>query len=294
MSIPGVSMEDPQPVQDGDPAVTPDGHDDADGLVETVKVGEQQMAPVSEVIKYRKQAKSLQKQLDTLQPQLEQARQIGQRLQEVQPLLEQVQRMTPQQRQAFAAGQVPSPAGTPHNTEDVEARDLAEDLGLIAQDGSLDIARARKRLDKDNARFERMLEERVAPMRQTTAQQAAQSLRTQARTVVDANGIPLATPESIDEAYAMLPPELASQPNVAMVALGVAGLIDRFRGRQPKAPAQTYGDPIFSEPAAGRRAGPSITADDKALAAKVGVTDKDLTSAVSAFQQSGGRGVRME
>jgi hypothetical protein len=284
-------METDPPVHDGDAVVPAAEHDD-DDLVETVKVGEQQMAPVSEVIKYRKQAKALQKQLTELQPQIESARQVGQRLQEVQPILERLQNMTPQQREALASGRLPSPEGTSHAAEDIEAREVAEDYGLIAQDGSLDISRARKIIDKNNQRIQRGVEQAVGPMRQSSAQQQATSIRQQALGVTDSNGVPLATPESIHEAYAMLPAELAAQPNVAAVAIGTAMLIDRMKGRTVRAPQPDYGAPLYSEPAAGRRSGPSLTAEDRAMAAKVGLSDKDLTAAVTALQ--GGRAVRME
>jgi hypothetical protein len=287
MSIPGTSMETDPPVHDGDPNVAPAAeHDDDEGLVQTVKVGDQQMAPVSEVIRYRKEARAAKKELDALKPQIEQARQIGQRLQDVQPILDRLQSMTPQQREALSSGRIASPEGTHQAADDVEAREIAEDYGLISQDGSLDIARARKILNKNKEAIRQGVEQAVGPIRQNTAQQQAASLRQQAVGVTDANGVPLASQESIKEAYDMLPAELAAQPNVAMVALGTAMLIDRMRGRTVKA-SQTYADPIYSEPAAGRRGGSSITADDRAMAAKVGLTDKDLTAAVTALQRGG-------
>lgn len=296
MTIPGTNVEDPQPVHDGDPAVggaADDAHDDDEGLVQTVKVGETQMAPVSEVIRFRKEAREAKRELEKLKPQLEQANVVSQQLQQLQPMLETIQRMTPQQRELLASGKLPSPAGTTQPADDVEAREMAEDLGLIATDGSLDIARARKRLDKDNTRFQRMLQETVAPLRQTTAQQQAATLQREAEQITDASGMPLATPESVREAYKMLPAELAAQPNVAMVAIGTAMLIDRMRGRQVRAPERSYGAPLYSEPAAGRRSsGPSISAEDKAMAAKVGITEKDLNAAVTAL--GSGRGVALE
>jgi hypothetical protein len=292
MNIPGTNVENPPAGQELDPnAPPPDDQDDDHDLIETASVGGQKMVPVAELIRVRKESKAAKRELDSLRPQIERANQVSAQLAELQPVLEQFQRMTPQQRDALASGKAPSPAGTPHDAEDVEARELAEDMGLIAQDGSLDIARARKRLDKDDARFRRMMGEAVAPLRQSSAQQQAAVIRQQAMGITDKNGELIATPESITEAYAMLPAELAANPNVAAVALGVGMLIDKMRGRVVK-PAQQYSAPMYSEPS-GRRSVSGVTAEDRAIAAKVGLTDKDLTAAASAISQSG-RGVRME
>lgn len=302
MSVPGVSMESvEQPDNQIDPAEAAgvagatEEHDD-DALVPTVQVGAQQMVPVSELIKHRKEARAFKKQLADLQPRLERADLIGSQLAEVQPFIEQLRNLTPAQRDAVLSGKVPTPQGVAQPADDVEARELAEDLGLIAQDGSLDIRRARARLDKDNVRFERMLQQAVAPVKAQTHQQQAVAMRAQAKSVKDAAGVPLATPESIDEAYGMLPPELASQSNVAMVVLGVAGLIDRMKGRKVKADAaDTFSAPIFSENTGGRRSAPALTSEERATASRLGLTDKDLQNAGSALSQSSGRrGISME
>jgi hypothetical protein len=292
MNIPGTNVENPPAGQELDPnAPQPEGQDDDADLIETATVGGQRMVPVAELIRVRKESKAAKRELDSLRPQIERANQVSAQLEQLQPVLEQFQRMTPQQREALASGRLESPSGTPHNAEDVEARELASDYGLISQDGSLDIARARKILDRNAEKVAQEVQRHVAPLRQSSAQQQAAVIRQQAMGITDKNGEVLATPESIQEAYAMLPAELAAQPNVAAVALGTAMLIDRMKGRVVK-PAQQYSAPMYSEPS-GRRSGSSITAEDRAIAAKVGLTDKDLTAAASAISQSG-RGVRME
>lgn len=293
MTIPGTNVDDPVPPRDGDPAVGAVEEHDDDPIVETVKVGEQQMAPVSEVIRFRKEAREAKRELEKLRPQIERANVVSQQLEQLQPTLEMIQRLTPQQREQLATGKLPSPSGTTQPAEDAEARDMAHDLGLIAADGSLDIARARKILDRNAEKVRAEVQAIVAPLRQTTAQQQADHLRQQAEQIRDASGMPLATPDSVREAYKMLPPELAAQPNVAMVAIGTAMLIDRMRGRTVQAPDRAYGAPLFSEPAAGRRShGPTISAEEKAMAAKVGITEKDLSAAVTAL--NAGRGVALE
>lgn len=307
MSIPGVNMEDPEQPQQDDPALAAaddpeqpaaDEPEDDDTLLPTVTVGQQQMVPVAELIKHRKEARGLKRQLAELQPRVANAERVSGQLAQVQPLIEQLQRMTPEQREAVMTGKLPSPEGTRHDAQDDEARELAEDLGLIAADGSLDIARARKRLDKDNVRVQRMLEQATAPMRLNTAQTQASAIRQQAKTLVLKDGTPMATAESIDEAYDMLPPELASQKNVAMVAIGTAMLIDKMKGRTPRAAGHSdprYADPIVSENVGRRSTAPALTAEERATATKLGLTEKQLQSAATALSTSNGRrGINLE
>lgn len=266
--------------------------DDSDLIAQHAAGDEKQKGILKDLLSARRTSRETKAELARIKGEYER---LTQNVQTMQPLLETIQRLTPQQREALATGRLPSPAGTEQDAGDVEAMELAQDLGLIAADGSLDIARARKRLDKDNERFARLLDQHVAPLRQTTHQQIASNIRTQAKAQVDAAGNPLASPESIDEAYSMLPPELAANPQVAMVAIGTAMLIDKMKGRTAKAPQTSiYGDPIYSEPAGGRR-GAQVSAEDRAMAKKAGLTDADITAAAAALAQSAGRrGIDME
>lgn len=300
MSIPGVSMEDaadplPDDSAQGDPV---EQDDDDDTLVPTVQVGTAQMVPVGELIKNRKEARTAKRELAEMRTRVERAELVGNQLAEVQPLIEALQRMTPAQRDALATGRMPTPAGVQHDADDVEARETAEDLGLIAADGSLDITRARKIIAKNEARVQAQVQHALGPVKQQTAQQQASVLREQAKGIKDAQGVPLATPESITEAYGMLPAELASQPNVAMVAIGVGMLIDRMKGRTVSAASAggRFADPIYSEPTGGRRTvAPALTAEEKQTATRLGLSDKELQSAGTALSHSGGRrGISME
>lgn len=292
MSIPGVNLEDataqaetvdPTAQAGADPA-----HDDQDDVIVGTPVNGQQMAPVSEVIKYRRQAKELSRKMAEMQPQLEQAKAIGQQLQDLQPVLQTLQHLTPEQRQALAQGKLPSPAGTAHNERDGEAIQWAEMNGFIAADGSLDVQRARQNLDWLDERHSRQTQAQIAPLRQTTAQQAATGLKSQAKSMKDSAGTPLATGESIEEAYSMLPPELASQPNVAIVAIGTAMLIDKMKGRRPQAEQpDIYGSPLYSEPSGRRGTAPAIAQEDLEMARKAGLSDKTFTEISNKLAQAG-------
>jgi hypothetical protein len=299
MSIPGTSMEDPeQPVHDGDPNIVPNAEEpDDDNLIETVTVGQQKMVPVAEMIKYRKESKALRRELDGLKPRLEQSERIGQQLADAQPMIEQLRNLTPQQREALATGKLPSPAGTRQDEQDQEAIQWADMNGFVTATGELDVSRARKNLDWLDERHRRTTEAAMQPLRQNTAQQQAGVMRERAKGVVDKQGRPIATAESVDEAYGMLPPELAAHPNVAMVALGTAMFIDRMKGRALPNPStrDSFADPIYSEMAGGGRRPSALSPEERASAAKVGLTEKDLQSAATALTQGAGRrGVSLE
>lgn len=308
MTIPGTSMEgqdDPDPI-DIDPAqaavadaAAQEHEDDDDTLIETVTVGQQKMVPVSEMIKYRKESKATKRELAELRTRAERAEQVGQQLQDAMPAIEALRNLTPQQRELLASGRLPSPEGTRQPAEDTEAAQWADMQGFIAADGSLDVKRARQNLDWLDERHQRRTEAELAPMRQNTAQREAGVLRERAKAVAHPKtGSPLASPESIDEAYRMLPAELASQPNVAMIAIGTAMVIDAFRGRSPRIAATAdpgYAAPIYSE-AGGRRGAPAISAEERASLTKLGLSEKELQGASTALSNAAGsrRGIALE
>lgn len=294
-----MNLEDPnQVVHDADPALAPPVEEpDDDGLIETVTVGQQKMVPVSEMIKYRKESKTLRRELDGLKPRLENAERLGQQLADVQPMLETLRNLSPQQRDALATGKLPSQPGTRQDADDQEAIQWADMNGFVTATGDLDVARARKNLDWLDERHRRTTDAAMQPLRQSTAQQTAGVMRERAKGITDKQGQPIATGESIDEAYGMLPPELAAHPNVAMVALGTAMFIDRMRGRKVQAPTdRDYQLPIYSEPAGGGRRMPAVSAEERAAAAKVGLTEKDLQSADTLLRNAAGtrRGIALE
>lgn len=299
MSVPGVSMEDHEPKPAADPAIVATEQDDEqdDALVPTVQVGSQQMVHVSELIKHRKDAKAARRELAELKPRVDRAEAVGRQLEEAAPFIEQLRSMTPEARQALATGKLPSPIGTQQPEQDREAIEWAEMNGFIDQEAKLDVQRARKNLDWLDRRHAAQQEAIIAPVRQTAAAQAVQNIRSQAYLIADPAGVPFATRESIDEAYGQLAsvPELAAKREVAAVVLGVAMMIDKVKGRTPKAPTYQapYGDPVFMEGGGPRRGVPQLSADELARAQKVGLTEKDLQTAGSALA-AGGRGIRME
>lgn len=289
MSMSGIDLEaggEPDPIQH-DPIVPPPAQeDDDDGLIETVKVGEQKMVPVGELINYRKQAREakranelIQQQMTTLQAQL----------QEVRPYVEKLRE--PGVLDRLKQGTHATPAAAEQPADDQEAKDTAEDMGFYTTDGQLDVARARRVLDRIETRNARRTQSEMAPLRQRTAEQAAQVMRSRVDTMRTKEGAPLASRESIDEVFGMVPPELQADPKTAFVmALAAAGM-DMFTGRKSAAPApagREYAEPIYTEAPGGRRAGAGVSADLAALGKRVGLSDKELAAAANRQTGRGG------
>ena len=112
----------------------------------------------------------------------------------------------------------------PQQTEyvDPEVVELAQDLGLIDEDGNLDIPRANRLMAKIDQRSGRMVQQQTGPIRQQTAVQAASQVREKAYKAVDKEGQPYATRAAIDQVFNSLPPETLYDPNTAVMALVIA------------------------------------------------------------------------
>src|SRR5690242_10582998 len=95
MSVPGTNLEnlpdEPEPIQAEDPTGQPPAvaeDDEDEGIVQSVKVGEQQMVPVGDLIRYRKEARTLRRQLAEAAPVIQRAQQVERKLQEVEPYVQ--------------------------------------------------------------------------------------------------------------------------------------------------------------------------------------------------------------
>jgi hypothetical protein len=271
-----------------DPAQPNPAAEDDDPLIPTEKNAKgEDVAPVSSVIHFRKQAKEMKRENErlasehaALKQQVEQWAPVLQRLQQDPTILQRMNQPAPKQEQ-------------PH--DDIEARELAEDLGLITADGALDVARARRHLDRIDRRSGRLVDQRVAPVANATAAQIAQTHRANAKLARMKDGNPIASEESIDQVFSMLPPELTANQQVAALLPIMAAGLDKMLGRTPKAQPvyQGYGDPIFTEPP-GRRGASLLTDDDKRLVKTLGLDEKKYGEQLQQLAQNGRRGVALE
>jgi hypothetical protein len=299
MSVPGVNLEDdvpePQNLEPGgepepQPAA-PDDADDDDALIQGVTQAgsDKEKALLSSLITYRKQAREAKKQNAELQ-----ARQIqiDTKLTEITPYVEAI-RANPGLIEAVQKGTRPSQTQTIQPEDDQEAIEWAQDYGLITATGELDVARARRQLDKMDQRWEKKNAAMIAPLRQSEAQRATMHNKEQARHVKLADGSRAVSDQSIEEAFSLLAdvPELTANPQVAALMPVIAAGLDVFKGRRPSArqPVE-YPDPLYTEPAGGARRQAPMNAELARMVGKVGLTEKDMARA----QPIGARGMALE
>jgi hypothetical protein len=278
MTIPGTDLErdetpDPQLLDQGaaPPAVE---EEDDDSLIETTTIGSQKMAPVGDVIRFRKEARELKKQNAELNAKIEWAKTVEQRLNEVTPTLDLI-RQHPQIVEQVQQGTRASNTNTPQPQDDREAQEWAEENGLITAAGELDIARARRQLDRLDARAAKMAEQAVGPIRQNNAQQVSAQHRTQAKGVTLQDGTKFATDESIDQAFSMLPAELTADPKVAAIIPLIAAGLDRAKGKTLRAASRDESEPLLTE-SVGRRGPAAISPDLQRILQRTGVTEKEF------------------
>jgi hypothetical protein len=216
--------------------------------------------------------------------------QVEQQIAEIQPYVQAI-RDNPELIDQINRGTRPS-RSTPQPEDDQEARDTAEDLGLYTADNRLDIARARRILDRAVSNAEKKLEGRLRRTEQTTVQAQADVMRQRLYTLKDKDGVtPMASRESMDEMLKVLPAELVAQPNVAFfVALAAAGF-DKYNGRRPQVvEPEDFGDPLHTEPTGRRSVG--IHPELQQIGRGLGLTDADLKSA--AARPASRRGIPLE
>ncbi len=301
MSVPGVNLEDdtPEPLDlqpGGETAADPpppaaDDSDDDDALIQGVTQAgsDKEKALLSSLITYRKQAREAKKQNSELQ-QRQQA--IDQQLAEFRPYAEAI-KANPGLIDAAQKGTKPSHTQTIQPEDDTEAIEWAQDYGLITATGELDVARARRQLDKMDKRWEVKAQAQMAPLRQSEAQRATLTNKERTRQVTLQDGSRLASDQSIEEAYGLLAdvPELTANPQVAALMPIIAAGLDVAKGRRPSAKQPVeYGEPLYTEPAGGVRRQAPVNTELARMAAKAGLTDKEI----AASQPIGARGRALE
>jgi hypothetical protein len=296
MSVPGVNLEDdvPEPQNlepGGEPetqeAATDDDTDDS--VVETVRVGEQKMVPLSALMEARKAAKTATRQNAELQAKQQQ---IDAKLLEFAPYVEAI-KANPAIVDAVQKATRPSHPNTIQPEDDREAIEWADENRLITSTGELDVALARRQLDRLEKIAQRQAQAQMAPLRQSEAQRATMHNKEQARQVKLADGSRAVSDQSIEEAFSLLAdvPELTANPQVAALMPVIAAGLDVFKGRRPsvRQPVE-YPDPLYTEPAGGARRQAPMNAELARIVGKVGLTEKDMARA----QPIGARGMALE
>jgi hypothetical protein len=188
----------------------------------------------------------------------------------------------------IASGTHASAESTDQPTDDADAAGYAEDMGWYLQDGSVDTARGRRVLNRVAKVSRGQAEDVVRPLAGVTLNTRAESNLSRILAMTDDNGVPWATEESIRAVAAQLPANLLADEKVVHMVLRNAIGEDRISRRTPKAPEE----PLYLASAgSGRRVAPSVTSEERAALAKVGLTEEDLKRTQQKVDKAGGKSV---
>lgn len=236
MSLDENQIETPPPAAEAAPpapATPPPAEDtDPEGTIEGT--GGVKFVPLGAVVETRGKLKETKAALEAKEAELAQYREkaskldaIQQEWNAVQPLIQQVRNGTYQ-----PPAPVQKPAGPLSPQEAVE---YAKDLDLYKADGTPDVDRAQRLASRQEAIAQRQTQAAIAPFQQQTAQQQSATLFEQAAGWKDKAGATVDR-ETLRQVWAMVPPEVSSQPNVASVLYRVAVAESMMQGKYKGAP----------------------------------------------------------
>lgn len=239
---------------------------------------------LSTMLRYKKEAKANAKRIKELEPVAARVTDLEGKLEGASPIINAILSNPKLKAEALRVvnGTRTSSEHTDQPDNDPDAEQFAEDSGFYLADGStVDVARARRVLDRLDQRHGRQTDAKLRPVvGQVVGRSATENVR-QILAMTDADGVPMATKESIDEVLQRLRQNggepLLANPDVMDMVIDQAAGLDRRKGRTPKMPDE----PLYLASAGGsrRRAEPTLSADEKARAERLGLTAKDLERA---------------
>lgn len=261
-------------VQDGIPPAHEDEVDEAAELVKlAVDDGKGGKAvPLSALIATKKEAKAMSRRVKELEAGAAETASLKERLAAAEPYVNALVSDPRLRAEALRIVRGGQPAQVTAQ-EDTEAQEYAELHGLYLSDGTTpDATKARKMIDWHDRRNRSQQEEAMRPLAGLALGQKAEANIREAMSMTDADGVPLATPESIREVAAQLPAHLLADQRVVDLVLNNAIGIDRRNRRTPKAPEE----PLYLDtPHGRRRSEPSVDASTKGMLERLGLTEKD-------------------
>lgn len=237
----------------------PDGEPDPSGT----------FVPLAAVHAERGKAKELRAQLETLAPYAQQVPQLQQQIQELQQRLQQ---LTPRQ---------PERPAPPLISDDV-ADGLARKFELYDAEGKPDRSRARDVAGFFSGLAAAEAQKAVAPIAQLSAQERTQHFRSRASSVKDTNGQGV-DPAFLERAFAMVPPEIAAQPEVAGALTYLAAGMERFHGRKA-GPAPPESAAIVTERAGGKPEAGGLSEWEMRMLERTGRAPKEYVASVKTFK----------
>lgn len=267
--------------------VTPEDPDDAELEASEIVTDDKgnKTVSLSTMLRYKKEAKANAKRIKELEPVAGRVNELEGRLNEASPVINAILTNPRLKAEALriANGTRTTAEHVEQPEEDTDATAYAEDMGFYLADGvTVDAARARRVLDRLDARHGRQTDAKMRPLAGSFLSGKAEANVQRAFAETDDQGVPIATQESIKEVVGLMGSDgqhLLANPQVIDMILNQAAGLDRRKGRTPKA----VEEPLYLDSAGGGRARrePSMSADDKARAERLGLTAKDLANAAA-------------
>jgi hypothetical protein len=259
-------------------APAPEPEDDTDDVAEIAAEVSQdangdKRVKLGTMLKYKKESRDLGKKVKDLESRLARQQEIEDRLAEVAPRVNAILN-NPRMKAEYLRMQQGAPPPAQGTEEDAEAAEYAEESGLYLPDGvTLNTGLARKQLNRIEKIAERKANERMQPFAAMSMNDKADANIARALAEVDKDGVPLATPQSINETAALLGAQgrhLLANPAVVDLILNNAIGLDRRNGRTP----QPLDEPLYIASAGGRSGGaPAIDADTRAWMKKNDISE---------------------
>lgn len=244
---------------------------------------------LSTMLRYKKEAKAATKRIKELEPVASRVTELEGRLNDASPVINAILTNPKLKAEALRIAngtRTTSDAGG-QPEDDPDATAYAEDMGFYLADGAtVDAARARRVLDRLDARHGRQTDAKMRPLAGSFLSGKAEQNVQKAIDMTDDNGVPIATPESIQEVVRQMGADgqhLLANPMVIELMLDRAAGIDRRNKRTPKAAEE----PLYLESAGGGRGSRAsvIDADLKASFARLGINEKDGQAAIKNLEQ---------
>lgn len=282
------SEQDQTPI-DGDPALTTPDDDETEleaSEIVTDAKGNKTVS-LSTMLRYKKEAKTLSKRVKELEPVAARAEEVNGRLDRAQPLIDAIVSNPKLRAEALriAGGTRTTADSAPlvDEADDPDAAAIAEEFGHYLADGQTpDVARGRRILARLDARHGKQTDDRIRPLAGLTMNDKANQNLREAEAMVDKDGTPLATKESIQEMAKQLPPQLLANPQVIDMVINSAIGLDRRKGRTPK----PVDEPVFMERQGGgfRRQESTISPEEKKQLERLGLTEKDYAASTKRLE----------
>jgi hypothetical protein len=235
-------------------------------------------------IKERRSVKAIKDQLKAVQAQNEQ---ITKAIQPWAPVLQTLQN-NPELLQQLQQGHIPQQAPTaPPDPSNAELEEFARTMDLYDAQGRPDVQRAAILDERNKRQMAQLVDERVAPLAQGSANDKSINLFQQMALLKGKSGRAVQA-ESLAEMWKVVPPDMTAEPNVAHFMRWAAMGRDLDEGKmsdiKPPPPA------LMTESAGGRGNAPTSLNDSQSkIAREMGVSAKDFAAGIDFVAKNNGR-----